>query len=386
LAAYADRFARLCELTQGQRRSGRTRRLVGWATRTLGNFGGAVQTPLTLVGDDGVVGIDTLARNGDEMFGEHTDPGFQLDLARLISRRGALGLAAASVAAMALAACGSSVDSTVSIAVDSNSTGTATTTSLAAGASSSASSASSSSLGGPKDPVRPRDGKDGPGGPMDGKGGPGGGGVTAPGAIPEETAGPFPGDGSNGPNLLTTNGVMRSDVRASLGGGGVAAGVPTMVNLSIVSTTTGQPIPGAAVYIWHCDSQGRYSMYDLPDENYLRGVQVADANGLVTFTTAFPGCYNGRWPHIHFEVYRDLSATADANAKIATSQLALVEEVCREVYKLSEYDGALAALNGTSLASDMVFSDGVALETPVTTGNVSTAITMALNVPVAIAK
>ena len=30
--------------------------------------------------------------------------------------------------------------------------------------------------------------------------------------IPEETAGPFPGDGSNGPNALRTSGVVRSDI------------------------------------------------------------------------------------------------------------------------------------------------------------------------------
>jgi protocatechuate 3,4-dioxygenase beta subunit len=38
-------------------------------------------------------------------------------------------------------------------------------------------------------------------------------------------------------------------------------------------------------------------------ESYLRGVQVTDSNGQVTFTTIYPACYSGRWPHIHFEVF-----------------------------------------------------------------------------------
>jgi hypothetical protein len=35
--------------------------------------------------------------------------------------------------------------------------------------------------------------------------------------VPEETAGPFPGDGSNGPNILAESGVVRSDIRSSFG-------------------------------------------------------------------------------------------------------------------------------------------------------------------------
>jgi hypothetical protein len=35
--------------------------------------------------------------------------------------------------------------------------------------------------------------------------------------IPEETAGPFPGDGSNGPDVLSQSGVVRSDIRSSFG-------------------------------------------------------------------------------------------------------------------------------------------------------------------------
>lgn len=51
----------------------------------------------------------------------------------------------------------------------------------------------------------------------------GGGGATTPTSgggcetIPSETAGPFPGDGSNGPNVLREAGIVRSDIRTSFG-------------------------------------------------------------------------------------------------------------------------------------------------------------------------
>lgn len=51
--------------------------------------------------------------------------------------------------------------------------------------------------------------------------------TTASGEIPDETAGPYPGDGSNGANVLTESGVVRSDIRSSFGTGrATAEGVP----------------------------------------------------------------------------------------------------------------------------------------------------------------
>ena len=126
--------------------------------------------------------------------------------------------------------------------------------------------------------------------------------------VPEETAGPFPGDGSNGPNVLTESGVVRSDIRSSFGSSTtVAEGVPLAIELTVQDAECA-PLAGAAVYLWHCDRDGNYSMYSeaAADENYLRGVQEADDTGLVTFTSIFPACYPGRWPHIHFEVYPSL--------------------------------------------------------------------------------
>ena len=77
--------------------------------------------------------------------------------------------------------------------------------------------------------------------------------------------------------------------------------------------------------MWHCDRDGEYSLYGqgITEQNYLRGVQVADQDGRVSFTSIFPACYSGRWPHIHFEVFDSLeSAVAGEDARL-TSQIAL---------------------------------------------------------------
>src|SRR5258707_328357 len=82
--------------------------------------------------------------------------------------------------------------------------------------------------------------------------------------IPSETGGPYPGDGTNGPNVLTQSGIVRSDIRASFGSAGttIATGVPLTVTFQVVNTNAScAGLGGYAVYIWHCDAQGRYSMY-----------------------------------------------------------------------------------------------------------------------------
>ena len=205
-------------------------------------------------------------------------------------------------------------------------------------------------------------------------------------AIPEETAGPFPGDGSNGVNALTTSGIVRSDITASVGGAsGVARGVPLDINLRVVDLSEGSaPFVGAAVYVWHCDGDGRYSLYDpaIANENYLRGVQAADSDGWVRFQSIYPGAYPGRWPHVHFEIYPSLDAATSAGTKLRTSQLALPEAASRQVYGTSGYGGSLASLAQRSLSSDMVFSDGYSLQMADVSGSADSKLTATLDVPV----
>jgi protocatechuate 3,4-dioxygenase beta subunit len=203
--------------------------------------------------------------------------------------------------------------------------------------------------------------------------------------IPEETQGPYPGDGSNGPNVLGLTGVVRSDIRTSFAGlSGTADGVLLDVVLTIVSATTCEPLAGRAVYIWHCDRPGRYSLYSsgVTNQNYLRGVQPADANGQLRFTTIFPGCYPGRWPHIHFEVYPSLAASTNVANRSATSQIALPKTACDQVYASSGYASSLTNLSQVSLASDNVFSDGASLELATVSGSVGAGYTATLTVAI----
>ncbi|MEV4641510.1 3,4-dioxygenase subunit beta [Actinoplanes sp. NPDC049548] len=207
------------------------------------------------------------------------------------------------------------------------------------------------------------------------------------GEIPDETAGPYPGDGSNGPDVLDQSGVVRSDIRPSFGTAtGRADGVPMTLELALTDLANrGQPFAGAAVYVWHCDREGRYSLYSegVTDQNYLRGVQVADTDGKVRFTSIFPACYSGRWPHVHFEVYRAKDDIADSAKAIATSQVALPKDVCDKVYQQSGYEASAGNLAQVSLASDNVFgNDSAALQLATVTGDVGQGYTVALNVGV----
>ncbi|WIY02429.1 intradiol ring-cleavage dioxygenase [Amycolatopsis mongoliensis] len=210
---------------------------------------------------------------------------------------------------------------------------------------------------------------------------------TASGEIPDETAGPYPGDGSNGPDVLEQSGVVRSDIRSSFGtGSGTAEGVPMTLELVVADLAKGgAPFAGVAVYVWHCDRAGRYSLYSdgIENENYLRGVQIADADGRVSYTSVFPACYDGRWPHIHFEVYPDQAGITDATQAIATSQVALPQNVCEAVYARSGYEQSVANLEKVSLSNDNVFGDDSgALQLATVTGDVTSGYQVTLNVGV----
>ncbi|OWP23722.1 3,4-dioxygenase subunit beta [Microbacterium sp. AISO3] len=267
---------------------------------------------------------------------EVVDQGAPFDIRTLMSRRSVLSLAGLGLGAAALAACTPTATASPSASATAAPTATPTATP-------SATALANSDL--------------------------------PAGEIPDETAGPYPGDGSNGPDILERSGIVRSDIRSSLEGGTTADGVPMTLRLTILDTARGDvPFAGAAVYVWHCDAAGGYSMYSngVENETYLRGVQVADASGVVTFTSVIPACYTGRWPHIHFEVYPDTSAMTDAVNAVATSQVALPEDICTAVYALPAYSGSARNLEQVSLASDNVFGDdGGALQLATVSGDTS---------------
>jgi protocatechuate 3,4-dioxygenase beta subunit len=207
------------------------------------------------------------------------------------------------------------------------------------------------------------------------------------GEIPDETAGPYPGDGSNGPNVLQQSGIVRSDIRSSFGGAsGKADGVPMTLELTIKDLANGgKPFAGTAVYVWHCDREGRYSLYSqgVTDQNYLRGVQTADAAGKVRYTSVFPACYTGRWPHVHFEVYSDRASITAAGNAIATSQVALPKDACDNVYATSGYQASVTNLAHVSLQNDNVFGDDDGIsQLGTVTGDVTSGYTVSLAVGV----
>ncbi|MFB9659899.1 intradiol ring-cleavage dioxygenase [Glycomyces mayteni] len=262
---------------------------------------------------------------------ELVDQGLQFDIGTLLSRRGVL-FAGGAAAAVGLAACTNSAD--------------------AAGADTSAAADASD--------------------------------LTE---IPEETAGPYPGDGSNGPDVLEQSGVVRSDIRASFGDSTTAAeGVDLEIELTLYDMANDNArFEGAAVYLWHCNRDGEYSMYSdaIVNENYLRGVQVADADGVVKFTSVFPACYSGRWPHIHFEVYPDVDSITDSANAIATSQIALPQDACDTVYAEEGYEQSVENLSQVSLETDGIFSDdGGASQLPSVSGDVAGGYAIALPVGV----
>ena len=221
--------------------------------------------------------------------------------------------------------------------------------------------------------------------------------------IPTETEGPYPADGTrmSGPgnggngsavNALTLSGIVRSDIRTSISGAGTTAqGVPVTLKLKLVDSSSGcTALANRAIYVWHCDRDGNYSLYSngVTTLDYLRGVQVSDANGEVTFTTIFPACYSGRWPHIHFEIYSTLTDALDSSRVgdyTKVSQLALPVDACDAVYNgASGYTSSVRNLAAVSLASDNVFSDDQAARQLATvTGSVSEGYMVSLTVGVA---
>ena len=187
----------------------------------------------------------------------------------------------------------------------------------------------------------------------------------------DETAGPYP----DTKNMVGTPGTYRSDVRED------RTGVPLTVTLKIVDAANGcAAIAGAHVEIWHCDASGVYSEYanamnaGSTAATYLRGVQTTDAAGNVTFTTIYPGWYQGRATHIHIQVYNGTAARK-------TTQLAFPEATNQAVYGGAAPDYKKGQ-NSTTNASDMVFGDGDATELATVTGSVAAGYAAALQIGV----
>ncbi len=165
--------------------------------------------------------------------------------------------------------------------------------------------------------------------------------------IPSETEGPFPLD------LTTTNSAtyFRSDLRET------QAGVDLHVKMKIFGLSNCAPMTNVRVNIWHCNNLGIYSGYNYNinagdlNATFLRGYQMTDAYGEVSFLTKFPGHYSGRVTHIHFQVYV-------SSAYKAVSQFTFDTNLKNALYTANS-----STYNGTdtqSITTDNVFSDGYA--------------------------
>jgi protocatechuate 3,4-dioxygenase beta subunit len=180
--------------------------------------------------------------------------------------------------------------------------------------------------------------------------------------IAEETNGPFPADGSQAgvTNVLADSRVLRSDITADFDGSDVQDGVPLTLAITLEDVSNSCALlEGAAVYIWHCNADGEYSVYSSGNngnhsgQTFLRGAQVSNSSGQVTFTTIYPGRYAGRATHIHVEIYADDSF----NTLLKTSQFAFPDDHNDTVYNASAYSESDSTTQ-TGNDSDNVFSDG----------------------------
>ncbi|TWJ02406.1 dioxygenase-like protein [Mucilaginibacter frigoritolerans] len=188
-----------------------------------------------------------------------------------------------------------------------------------------------------------------------------------------ETAGPYP--------TITPSGYVRSNIVDG------QSGVPLTIKLTFTNTNNScAALTGALVDIWHCTALGYYSEYiDTPGGSYasvdytashfLRGRQTTDSNGLVTFTSIFPGWYSPRAPHIHVHVYNS------AGTSLLITQIALPTDVCNTVYTTASPYSARGEQD-TANTADMVFSDSLANELSTVTGSVSAGYVLTINIGV----
>jgi protocatechuate 3,4-dioxygenase beta subunit len=183
---------------------------------------------------------------------------------------------------------------------------------------------------------------------------------TACAVTPSETVGPYP----------SVTDLFRSDIRED------RAGTPLTLTITVVNTNSAcSPVAGANVEIWQCDATGNYSQYGTQTaRTYLRGIQTTDASGQVTFTTIYPGWYQGRATHIHVEVVRN-----GASSKV--TQIAFPESANAAVYGTGVY--ASRGRNPTSNTSDMVFADSVSSELAVVAGDPASGMSATFQVGIA---
>jgi protocatechuate 3,4-dioxygenase beta subunit len=178
---------------------------------------------------------------------------------------------------------------------------------------------------------------------------------------PTETIGPYP----------SRTDMFRSDVREN------RQGTPLTLTIKVVNVSSAcAAVSGADVEIWHVDAAGDYSQYgSQTGATFLRGIQTTNAAGEVTFTTIYPGWYQGRATHIHGEVTM-------AGRLVKVTQMAFPESINNMVHTSGVY--ASRGTNPMTNQSDGIFSDSLASELITPAGNPSSGYTATFQVGVSV--
>ncbi|MFT4095405.1 MAG: intradiol ring-cleavage dioxygenase [Niabella sp.] len=181
---------------------------------------------------------------------------------------------------------------------------------------------------------------------------------------PSETEGPFP--------TKTPSSLVKSDIT------GDRSGVALTIKIYVTNKNDScSALSSAIVDIWHCDAVGNYSEYggtSMQTTNYtsvhwLRGRQTTDSDGLVTFTSIFPGWYSSRAPHIHVHIYNS------SGTSLLVTQIAFPADICNTVYTTAT-DYVAHGTQDTTNEKDSVFSDSLSSELASVTGSVSAGYTL----------
>ncbi|MEU9646187.1 intradiol ring-cleavage dioxygenase [Streptomyces sp. NPDC048188] len=175
-------------------------------------------------------------------------------------------------------------------------------------------------------------------------------------------------------------------------------GIPLLLVLRAVDGATCKPLRNSAVEIWHCDASGVYSGYTqigngggggtppgpppsgtptappggpggpgggggggghatpTDDLTWLRGIQMTDRQGFVTFRTVFPGWYTGRAVHIHTKVHTGGSRGSDGytgGRTCHTGQFYFSEDAVRATADVAPYSAN--AVTRVTLDQDSIY-------------------------------
>jgi protocatechuate 3,4-dioxygenase beta subunit len=166
---------------------------------------------------------------------------------------------------------------------------------------------------------------------------------------------------TEGPYYVDEN-LTRADIRADSATGIAQAGalLALTFNVSRVGGNACTPLPGAIVDVWHCNALGVYSDVQHPGldtrgQDWLRGNQLTDASGIASFTTVFPGWYQGRATHIHFKIRSPVGADS---AYELTSQLFFPESFLTALYTGPEPYAANGDRGRLRNSADGIYNQG----------------------------